>query len=95
MTSNYCCKELEQHLREKEVGIVYDRTSRWYGIKILDGGSSSQTIHYCPWCGTKLPKDLSDELGKIVFEELELDGFDDPRLPEEFKSDEWWKKRGF
>jgi len=27
-----------------------------YGIIIHDGGSSYSLIHYCPWCGTKLPK---------------------------------------
>lgn len=27
-----------------------------YGIIIHDGGSSVITIHYCPWCGSKLPK---------------------------------------
>lgn len=26
-----------------------------YGIMIHDGGSSYCVIHYCPWCGTKLP----------------------------------------
>jgi len=26
------------------------------GIIIHDGGSSYSVIHYCPWCGTKLPE---------------------------------------
>ena len=26
-----------------------------YGIYIHDGGSSLVEIHFCPWCGSKLP----------------------------------------
>ncbi len=26
------------------------------GIILHDGGSSYSVIHYCPWCGTKLPE---------------------------------------
>jgi len=90
----FCCDEIRNHLAENEVAISYEPRFRNYGIKILDGGSAVQEISFCPWCGSKLPKDLTDELSEIVFDELNLDGFDDPRLPEEFKSDEWWKKRG-
>ena len=90
----FCCYTLKRSLDEGEVYINYDQVSRSYGIAIRGLDNAVISINYCPWCGTKLPKDLSDELGKIIFEELELDGFDDPRLPEEFKSDEWWKKRG-
>lgn len=81
-------------LKEQEVSISYDPEIRSYGIlyKPKTGGGT-QRIYYCPWCGSKLPKDLSEELSSIVFDELSMDGYDDPRLPSEFKTDEWWKKR--
>jgi hypothetical protein len=37
-----------------------------------------------------------EELGNIIFDQLKLDSFpfcDDPKTPDEFKTDEWWKKR--
>ena len=69
-------------------------------------------IDYCPFCGTKLPKSLSDEydielekvLGKEGYEALfyykdegvfkECPVIDRAKVPEEFKADKWWIKRG-
>jgi hypothetical protein len=90
----FCCKEIEFFLKENEVSISYDSSERSYGILYKpDTGGGKQQIHYCPWCGNKFPKTLSEELSNIIFDELNLDGYDDPRLPSEFKTDEWWKKR--
>jgi len=54
--------------------------------------SQSQiSIQYCPWCGTKLPKDLSDEW----FEQLDKLGYENPGsddIPEPYKSSDWWEK---
>lgn len=51
-----------------------------------------QVMAYCPHCGSKLP-DYNDEFfseaEKIVGKDGDLD-----ELPEEFRTDEWWKKRG-
>jgi len=87
-----CCKQLTFHAKEKEKIIVYEPATRSVGIRISD--DVFQLIRHCPWCATRLPKELSEELSRIVFDELKLDGYDDYRLPEEFKSDAWWKKRG-
>ena len=85
------------HLDQGEVAVRYNPRFRGYGIRILDGGSSVQTLYFCPWCGGKLPDAdaLTDKWFKILEEMLpEFDGFADTRTPDEFKSDEWWKKRG-
>jgi hypothetical protein len=63
-----------------------------YGILIHDGGSSSISIKFCPWCGTKLPESKRD----LWFDTLEELGFDDPfiqDIPKEFETDEWFKNR--
>ena len=39
-----------------DILIVYFSKYDEYGIPIRDGGSSIVTIHFCPWCGTKLPE---------------------------------------
>jgi hypothetical protein len=56
-------------------------------------------LFYCPWCGVKLPEDLSEKWCEVIKEELGIDDEDldaqgYAKLPEEFKTDQWWKKRG-
>ena len=68
--------------------ISYSDKFREYGLFIHDGGSSSQAINFCPWCGSKLPGSLRDRW----FEELAALGFDDPcsqDIPEAFRSGAW------
>ena len=92
----HCCAETTKHVDDGEVAFRYDPVSRGYGIPILDGGSAKQQIHFCPWCGSRLPESLSDKWFEILDEMFpDFDGFADDRTPEEFKSDTWWKKRGF
>ena len=52
---------------------------------------SSMSIKCCPWCGTTLPKDLSDEW----FEEIEKLGCQDSHddIPEKYKSWDWWRNK--
>ena len=91
---NHCCFELDYFIKNGEVALCYNDIYREYGLNVLDGGSSFIQIKCCPWCGNKLPKDVGDEFSRLIYDELNLDGPDDPRLPEEFKSREWWVKRG-
>jgi len=70
----------------------------------------TETLFFCPWCGTKLPSSLRDECFDAV--ERESDELDEELaakgieldLPELFKArsirlkkydtEEWWKERG-
>lgn len=87
-----CCKQMSFHAKEKERIIIYEPMTRRIGIKIND--NTFQLINHCPWCGSKLPIELTNALSKIIFDDLKLDGYDDSRIPTEFQTDEWWKKRG-
>lgn len=61
-----------------------------YGLIVHDGGSSSISIYFCPWCGTKLPESKRDSW----FNTLEQLGYDDPAeqdIPKEFHGNEWYK----
>ena len=84
-------------LEEGKVGIGYSSKNRKYSI-ILRAGNAIQVIHYCPWCGKKLPKNLSDKWFEILDLdykiECPLDDEEQHKIPPEFKTDEWWKKRG-
>jgi hypothetical protein len=60
-----------------------------YSLIIHDGGSSSVSIGFCPWCGARLPDSKRDRW----FDELEALGFDDPKdleIPERYRSDAWF-----
>jgi len=105
--SEYCCDFIEQQLdgncRNREhhsTGtaqcpdqvICYSAKLREYSISPI--GLPAYIIHFCPSCGKEFPRELRDEW----FDELktlEIDPWDDQELiPEEFKSDAWWKARG-
>ncbi len=54
-------------------------------------------IQYCPWCDTNLPKELSDEWYDILENEYNITdpiGEERSKVPAEFWTGEWWKKRG-
>lgn len=88
----YTCSEMARHIAEGEVALTYIPKFREFGIKVLDGGESIQSIHCCPWCGKSLPKSLRDKW----FERLDLLGLEpgDPAIPEELCSEVWWQKEG-
>jgi hypothetical protein len=72
----------------QEVAVAYMPKFREYGILILDGGTSIQTIQFCPWCGTCLPSSLRDEW----FDQIERLGLepDSKHLPSQYTTDAWW-----
>ncbi|MFB7573689.1 DUF6980 family protein [Streptomyces sp. NPDC093064] len=64
--SNHCCDAMSSHVNRRcdqhddpfacpDVLIGYSAESQEYGLIIHDGGTSSITIDFCPWCGRRLP----------------------------------------
>ena len=94
----FCCESMDSCINDEEWVIEYLPVSRSYLLSCRD--HFTLLMKYCLFCGTKLPKDLSDELHDILVEELGIESPDyrdfenDKRVPDEFKTDEWWKKRG-
>jgi predicted RNA-binding Zn-ribbon protein involved in translation (DUF1610 family) len=72
--------------------IEYNEIFDEYSIIIHDGGSSSITIYYCPWCGTKLPVSMRSEWFEKLYA-LNIDPDDENKIPNEFKSNEWRLKK--
>ena len=87
---DYCCEMMACYIQGEDEIVVYTPEFREYGIPVHDGGTSQITIYFCPWCGKRLPAPLRsvwfDEVEKLGIEE-----WDDPRIPEKYKSDAWWK----
>ena len=93
----HCCSEMRFFIEENKLNIGYDARFREYYIFFKPKcGASKQTVSYCPWCGQKLPESLRDEWFDIMRNEYKLDDpcDDKRRIPREFRSDKWWKKRG-
>lgn len=87
------CDEHDDPWQCPDYIIVYTPKFNEYGIPVRDGGASNIVISHCPWCGIKLPESLNDRW----FDELEKFGYDDPweqDIPENFKSDKWWRDMG-
>ena len=99
---SHCCHEMEAQIHPKcqihpdpnecpDALITYSPRFDEYGLIIHDGGSSNIHIHFCPWCGARLPPTQRYRW----CEELEKRGilnFDDSRIPPEFKTNEWYRR---
>ena len=87
---------MDFHLKTGEIYINYCPQRRTYYIPYKKKfGGGWQILKYCPWCGKKLPKSLSEEFFGILEKEFNLDTlYEMKKAPKEFQSDEWWKKRG-
>ena len=89
---------IQQESTNADPSIDYNPYLRSYSLRIVNSDyGTHESMQYCPWCGTKLPKDLDGVWSKVLREEY---GIIDPnvterdKIPSEFKTDEWWKKRG-
>ena len=92
---NHICDELSDPCNCSNIFIKYISRFDEHGFIIRDGDPDFTTIHYCPWCGSK----LSDSKRDLWFDTLKDLGFTDPLnqpIPEEFQNHEWYqgKRRG-
>jgi len=88
-----CCDELTKGLQQKDSIYVYFPNRRKYGL-----ATGNIVMDYCIHCGTKMPDSLSDKWFFILRAKYKLTGSGDldgrsNKIPPEFLTDEWWKKR--
>lgn len=96
---DHCCGSMRQYVKNDRICMGYSDIVREYYICRKEDDVSVYCIKYCPWCSAQLPKELRDEYFDILKREYALEPNllnirNNQNLPEEFKSDEWWKKRG-
>ncbi|MFJ9567809.1 DUF6980 family protein [Streptomyces fuscichromogenes] len=67
--------------------VAFSAAFQEYALIIHDGGTSSLTIGFCPWCGRRLPESQRDRW----FDELERRGIDpgENEVPPEFRDERW------
>ena len=96
---HFCCFALNAMINEGDdplYNVKYDSKTREYFLKSLEG-PYIRSFEYCPWCGYHFSKNLSDEWFSVIRHELHLNPWDPDdrvKIPEEFLTEEWWKKRG-
>jgi hypothetical protein len=93
---SFCCFDMDSMLNGSEpiYKIEYDPSIREYFLESVEGYICA--IQFCPWCGSLLPKNLRDEWFDILEQEYNLDPWipeQKEKIPTEFLTDEWWKKR--
>ena len=69
---DFCCDRMMDSANNAEIPIVFTPKFREFGIRVLDGGTSTVQLLFCPWCAQLLPSSLRDEW----FDELERLGTD-------------------
>ncbi|GLV52262.1 hypothetical protein TBS_28280 [Thermobispora bispora] len=94
----HCCAEMTRRVAWRcaehddpfdcpDAVVIFDARFQEYGLIVRDGGRSFIEIHYCPWCGSRLPESRRDRW----FAELEQRGIDPwtDEIPPEYQDDRW------
>lgn len=93
---DYCCDRMKQAFLSNDFSLGHEKRFAQTSCERRDGGVY-WCWDYCPFCG-KMIKDKLKEYEKVLKQELRInDPWDDStedEIPEEFKTDEWWRKRG-
>lgn len=89
----HCCNELNYILEENRTNMLYDSQLREYQMRVSKSKAYYHMI-FCPWCGKQFTPSLNKEFFEILEKEYGIDDYHPNKIPKEFKTDEWWKKRG-
>ena len=93
----FCCLTAHTSIEENRGPLRYESDTRNYLLDIKDDYAKALAV-YCPWCSKKFPEPLDEEWNRILTEEYGIKWPDlkenKHKIPKEFHTDEWWKKRG-
>ena len=96
----HCCELMEMFLADPRIALTYSPMYREYDIPLQYKNKTMalQGLFYCPWCSKKLSDSVRQDWFEILDKEYNLDNpWSDEQeklVPKEFRTDEWWKKRG-
>ena len=92
----HCCMTMHYGLLSDKKVLNYVPKYREYSVNIPNS-PTCMAMDYCMFCGKKLPESLRIEWFDILEQKYGLESpyeEDRDRIPKEFLTDEWWKKRG-
>lgn len=85
----------------KTKAIMFNKIQKFLAINSQSEDAWMGVLHTCPFCGADLPDLRFEYWGEMrkSYPELytsfnEKTTMYDDIIPDEFKTDEWWKKRG-
>lgn len=59
----HCCSEMAANVDEAEDRVIlYIERFHEYLVPVRDTGTSGIEMRFCPWCGTRLPESIRDEV---------------------------------
>ena len=92
----HCCNKMNAYATEKNSLLDYDSYIRSFMFFVDSPNGTHEHMNYCPWCGTQLPEELTEKWINLLNKKF---GIEEPfrewdRIPPEFKTDAWWKRRG-
>ena len=97
----FCCDTMQRYIDEHNLEYKPETRMVTFYIKSNDKTGYQPEYYgspciYCPYCGSKQPSFLDEERYNAIEETLGKEWCDitEDEIPEEFKTDEWWKKRG-
>ena len=98
---DYCCERMRKAFLSNKFELCFEKRYAETFCSRRDHGGTFWKWDFCPFCGKNI-KDKFVKFKKVLKDELNINtnsaGFDwdtlDSQLSEEFKTDEWWKKRG-
>ena len=100
MTIKHCCEKMTYYVNDSDgYGIVeYSPETRYYYFPLYGSNAGTHlSFGHCPWCGNKLPKSLGEEWCAVVKNDLGIEDVDFEqwaKLPEKYKTEQWWRERG-
>ena len=93
-----CCDFMDEVLTSWKTPLNYSDIFREYRFEKNIPDEIGVEISFCPWCGAKLCSSLKKEYFELLQKEYKIGSIltirTNKTIPKEFKSDQWWKKRG-
>ena len=96
----YCCEHfITNCIADARVPYDYSPVKRYfYTIHRTRTTNEGDRLLACEYCSKEWPKELSKEYDEVLEKEFGItsdsEAYKKNEVPEEFKSEEWWKKRG-
>lgn len=90
----WCCEDMQTWMHDNRFPLDLGVATRTFFLpEVWPHEGPGLRINFCPWCGKPLPT-LQEKRWEILEKEYNIENFFDPRIPEEFNTEEWWVKRG-
>ena len=95
----HCCVDMEISVVKEEYALMeYEEETRRYFFRLYNNPDGDiRGMAYCPWCGSKLPRGLDKEWCAEIKKKFGYDSVyaeEWAKLPEKYKTEQWWREKG-